>query len=298
MVQLHDLIFPRQACPRTTSTQKPCGLPRARARAPKPRVSTVASETCLRKSSTCMASSQAVSKQGAARSCVAPVAQVASGSRCRQMWRQKMRRHWLTWRQGASWHRKMWCQNVASGSNVASPDVASKRGVTCPHGVREPGGVAKCGVKTWRHVPTGVREPDGVARCGVKTWRHLPTWRQRARWRRQMWRQNVASLKGEGWRCQMWRQNMASLARAVSGGRVALPDVAIKCGVTCPRGVRQPDGTDGAVPGLTPVASLGFTLFFFGVFWVKTEQNHEFLFFASRKAKIPKDTLCFLYLNV
>ena len=41
----------------------------------------------------------------------------------------------------------MWCQNVASlahlasGSQFASPDVASKHGVTCPPGVREPGGV-------------------------------------------------------------------------------------------------------------------------------------------------------------
>ena len=114
----------------------------------------------------------------------------------------KMWRHLPMWRQGARWRRRTWRQNVASGSQVAWPDVASKRGVTCPHGVREPGGVAGRGVKmsqvAWPDVaskcgvtgPRGVREPGR----GVKMWRHLPTWRQGARWRRRTWRQNVASL--------------------------------------------------------------------------------------------------------
>ena len=44
-------------------------------------------------------------------------------------------------------------QNVASWSKVASPDVASKRGVTDPRSVRQPGGVARCGVKTWHQLP-------------------------------------------------------------------------------------------------------------------------------------------------
>ena len=67
--------------------------------------------------------------------------------------------------------------HVASGSHVVSPDVASKRDVTCPPGVvREPGGVSKLIVASNR----GVRKLAGIARCGVKTWRHLPTWRQGA----------------------------------------------------------------------------------------------------------------------
>ena len=66
--------------------------------------------------------------------------------------------------QGASWHRQIWCQNVASlahlasGNQVASPDVASKRGslaYTWRRGATWP----ERGVK--RHRPT---------RC-CKTWR-------------------------------------------------------------------------------------------------------------------------------
>ena len=146
-----------------------------------------------------------------------------------------------------------------------SPDVASKRGVTCPCGVKEPGGVAK---------------------CGVKMWRHASTWRQGARWRRQMWRQNVASLTASGSPVaspdvasggQVASPDVASergiidprgvrgpggVARCgvktwrhLSGGQVASPDVASK--MWCPRGVRQPRGIVGAVPGFTPMASPG-----------------------------------------
>ena len=71
----------------------------------------------------------------------------------------------------ATWRQTVASPHVAPGSQLASPDVASKRCVTCP---------------------PGVREADGVARCGVKTWRHVPMWRQGARWRLQMWRQKVA----------------------------------------------------------------------------------------------------------
>ena len=116
-----------------------------------------------------------------------------------------MWRHLPTWRQGARWRRRTWRQNVASlahvasGSQVAWPDVASKRCVTCPRGVREPG---------------------GVAGRGVKMWRHLLTQHQGARWCRRTWRQNVASL-----------------AYVASGSQVAWPDVASKCGVTEPGGV-------------------------------------------------------------
>ena len=79
------------------------------------------------------------------------------------------------WRQlptEVMWGRRMWRQNaaslahVASGSQLASQDVVSKR---------------------------DVREQGGVARCGVKMRRHMPTWRQRARWHRKMWRQNVVN---------------------------------------------------------------------------------------------------------
>ena len=152
-------------------------------------MSTAASETCRRKSSNCVASPQVVSKRGAARLRVTP--------------------RLPTWRHEAMWCCRMWHHNmaslahVASGSQLASPDVASKRGVTCTH---------------------GVREPAGVARCGVKTWRHLPACRQGATWRRQMWRQSVASLahmasgsQGAMWRLQMWRLNVASLAYLASG---------------------------------------------------------------------------------
>ena len=63
-------------------------------------------------------------------------------------------------------------------------------GASCPRGVSEPVGIARRGVIC----PRGVKEPGCVARCGVKTWRHSPTWRQGAGCRRQMWRQNLASV--------------------------------------------------------------------------------------------------------
>ena len=65
--------------------------------------------------------------------------------------------------------------------------------------------------------PRGVRKPCGVAGCGLETWRHVPMWRQGASWRRQMWRQNVAS----GSRLFM---------------PLASPDSRGRC-VTCTRGV-------------------------------------------------------------
>ena len=192
-------------------------------------------------------------------------------------------RHWLTWRQGpqpprarararareptvftVTWEtcrRKcrtcviaQKCNVVsASGSQVAWPDMASKCGVTCPRGVREPGGVAKRDVKMWRHWPTWrqgarwrgwsqVAWPDVASKHGVtcppsgsqvasgrgaKTWRHLPMRRQGATWRRRTWRQNVGSL-----------------AHVTSGIQVASQDVASKCGVTCSRG-REPRGVAG-----------------------------------------------------
>ena len=49
----------------------------------------------------------------------------------------------------------------------------------------------------------------------------------------------------------MWRQNVASFQEF----HVASQDVASKCGVTCPRGGRQPGGIAGAAPGFTPMAS-------------------------------------------
>ena len=146
------------------------------------------------------------------------------------------------WRQGARWRRRTWRQNVASlphaapGTQVVSPDVASKCGVAGPRGVREPGGVAGRGVKvaSLAHVASGsqvasqdvaskcgvtclrgVREPGGVAGRGVKMWRHLPAWRQGATCGRR------------------------SSARAHARPRLASQNVASKCGVTCPRGVRE-----------------------------------------------------------
>ena len=83
--------------------------------------------------------------------------------------------------------------HMASASQVASPNVASGRQVASPvRGVREPGW--RC--KIWRqnvascaHVATRSQkwrrqmwrmEPGGVTRCGVKTWRLAHTWRQQA----------------------------------------------------------------------------------------------------------------------
>ena len=143
------------------------------------------------------------------------------------------------------WNRGAAGSPVASGSHVVSTDVASKRGVTCPHGVREPAGIAQmwrqnmaslargagrqlpraCGVRTWRHLPTWRQGASCHARCGVKTWRHLPTWRQGARWH-----------------LQMWRENVSSLPHVALGSQVASPAVASKRGGTFLRGVREPRG--------------------------------------------------------
>ena len=111
---------------------------------------------------------------------------------------------------------------------MASPNVTSTCGVTCPQCVREPG---------------------GVAGRGVKTWRHLPTSRQGARWRRRTWRQNVASLAHAASGSQVASRDVAS-KRGVTCPRgvrnpLASPNVASKCGVTCPRDVREPGGVAG-----------------------------------------------------
>ena len=158
---------------------------------------------------------QVVSKRGAGRSCV-PRGVARCGiktGRHLPTWRQgvvrcgvKTWRHLFMSHQGARWRLQMWRQSmasfvyVASGSQVASPDVASKRGVTCLCGVREPGGVAKCGVRRWCHLLMSGGVAGAVpgftplaTEFVVETWRHLLTWRQRATWRRRTWRQNVAS---------------------------------------------------------------------------------------------------------
>ena len=105
------------------------------------------------------------------------------------------------------WGRQMWHQNVASlahaasGSQVALPEVASVARVASGSF-----GVARCGIKAWRHLLTccrepghvvgivprftpmaspgitgsgvtcsrGVREPRGVPGRGVRTWRQAP----------------------------------------------------------------------------------------------------------------------------
>ena len=118
--------------------------------------------------------------------------------------------------------------HAVSGSQVASPDVASKRGVTCPRGVRERGGAARCGVKTWRHLPTrrGFRGPCGVARCGIKMWRQAATWH--------CWSCTRVHANAFTWRHGTWHQNVASLAHMVSENsesHMASPDVASKRGV-------------------------------------------------------------------
>ena len=170
-------------CPHKAAPQNP-----RQARAQEPTVFTVASRTCRRTSSPCVASPQVVSKGSAARSGVAPVAHVASGShvvsldvastdsagiaRCDV----KTGRHSPAWRQGARWRRQMSRrQNVASlahaasGSQMTSQDVASKRRATDPRSAKglwrrhlASGGIARCGVQT-----CGIREPGGVAGGGV-----------------------------------------------------------------------------------------------------------------------------------
>ena len=95
-----------QVCPHTTWTRSPRWVLPHPAR--EPTKSTVASDTCRRKSSTCVASPQVEKKK--------------------------------------------------CGSQVASPNVPSKRGVTCSRGVKGPGGVARCGVKTWQ-------SPDVNQKC-------------------------------------------------------------------------------------------------------------------------------------
>ena len=206
---------------RRQGPQPPPTRARARARAGEPTVFTLTWETCRRKCCTCVA-----------------LPKVQRGV---QTWRPLP-----TWRQGARWRGRTWRQC----------------GVTCPRGFREPGGVAKRDVKMWRHLhvasgsqvawldvaskcgvtcPRGLREPGGVAGRGVKTWRHLPTLASGS----QVASPDVASKRG---------QNVASLGHAASGPggvagrgvktwrpatwRQAWPDVASKCGVTGPRGVR------------------------------------------------------------
>ena len=107
---------------------------------------------------------------------------------------------------------------------VASPDVALKRGVTCLRGVGEP---ARCGIKTWRHVPM---------RCFGAVWRRrqnvallVHTWSQAARWHR--WSCTKVHANGLTWRCKTWRQNVASHTHVVSASHVAMPDAASKRGV-------------------------------------------------------------------
>ena len=199
---------------------------------------------------------------------MASLAHVASGS---QVASPSVRRHLPRWR-GWTWRQNVASlAHVASGSQVAWPDVASKRGVTCSRGVREPNTspdvASKCGVICPRRAskrgvtgPRGVREPGGVAGRGVKMWRQLPTWRQGARWRCRTWRQNVASLVYIGVRepggvvgrgVKLWRRYAASGSHVRRAQRsrewpyLASQDVASKCGVTCPRGVREPRGVAG-----------------------------------------------------
>ena len=104
-------------------------------------------------------------------------------------------------------------------------------GASCPRGVRN---------------QEAVREPVGIARCGVKTWRHLHTRRQGAMV--QVASPDVASKRV----FTAWRQGAAGgvakcgikiwrhVTHMASGSQVASPDVASKRGVTCPRGVRGP----------------------------------------------------------
>ena len=161
-------------------------------------------------------------------------------------------RHWLTWRQGPQPpgaraqthpvhsdvgnvssqmpHRgKCVVANAAPAWHCPRCNVVSKRGVPCPRGVREPGGLAG---QDQGGVAKRVRDPGGrtfahVASrsqvASVKTWRHLPTRRQEPGAL-----PDVAS-----------KQNVASLAHVASGSQVASPDVASKCGVTGPHGVRS-----------------------------------------------------------
>ena len=168
-----------------------------------------------------------------------------------------------------AWRRPKRCPNVAllhvaSGSHVVSADVASKRCVACSCGVREPAGIARCGLREQGGVdvaskrvvtcPRGARELGGIAkygikiwrhlftRRGVKTWRHLPTWHQGARWRHQMWRQNVTSLTHamSGSQCGVARRGVKTGVTCPRGVRE--PGVASKRGVTCARGAREPGG--------------------------------------------------------
>ena len=140
-----------------------------------------------------------------------------------------------------------WRHRPMSGSQLASPDVASKRGTTRRQGAswRRQMWSQNVGVTG----PRSVREPAG----GVKTWRHLHTWRHGTRWRRQMSRQNVASgsqvaspdvastasrVYRARWR--HWRQT-----RVHAIGLTWRQNVASKRGVTCSRGVREPRGVAG-----------------------------------------------------
>ena len=127
------------------------------------------------------------------------------------------------------WRRRMWRQTrgVREQGGVArcgiktwrqrATYVASKRGVTGSRGVRGPVALPDVASKRGVTCARGVREPGGVARCGVKTWHQGATY--------------VASKRG--------------VTGPRSGrGPVALPDVASKrgargkCGVTCPKAAR------------------------------------------------------------
>ena len=84
---------------------------------------------------------------------------------------------------GARWRCHMWRENVASLAHAVSGDHVH--------------GIARCGVKMWRHLRTWRqaarwhRWSCAKVHANGLTWRHR-TWRQRATWRRGAWRQNVA----------------------------------------------------------------------------------------------------------
>ena len=150
--QQHDLVF--STCVRTRPRlQTIAAFPRARAR--EPAVFRVASATCRRKSSTCAASPQVVSKRGATRSRVASPAHVVSG-------------------------------NQASTRSVTCP-----RSVREPGGIAITWMQGASGVTGAVLGFTPMASP-GVTGRGVRAWRHLLTW-QTTTWRRRTWRQNVAS---------------------------------------------------------------------------------------------------------
>ena len=165
--QWHDLTFPRCGLHPTPAQSSRWFTRRARARVNPPcpewrreRVVEFSARRHLK----------AVSKRGAARSRVAPVAHVGVSV--------KTWRHLPTWRQGAGGVArcgvKMWrlYQGSRHWPHLASQDVASERGVTCSCGVREPWGVAGRGVRPSTYVASqdvasipGVRRPRPPATC-------------------------------------------------------------------------------------------------------------------------------------